>query len=186
MLIRVFTAILVIAAGLLPAAPLHAQYGNDRGYGPGPGEAVDCKSSGYNYQRCPVPWRDAQIVRQLSDTQCRRGQSWGFDRRGFIWVDRGCQARFVDASGGGYPGQGPGPGPWQPGSGWNQRFSVRCDSNDGRNNFCQVDVGGRGRVYLERQESSTPCREGQNWGWNRGGVWVAQGCRGVFTVDRRW
>jgi len=183
MLIRIFVAILVVAAGLLPAASLHAQYG---GYGPGPGEAVECKSSGYNYQRCPVPWREAQIVRQLSDTQCRRGQSWGFDRRGgFIWVDRGCQARFV-AAGGGYPGQGPGPGPWQPGPGWDQRFSVRCESNDGRNNFCQVDVGARGRVYLERQESSTPCREGQNWGWNRGGVWVAQGCRGVFTVDRRW
>jgi hypothetical protein len=185
MLIRIFAAILVVAAGLLPTAPLHAQYGNDRGYGPGPGEAVDCKSSGYNYQRCPVPWRDARIVRQLSDTQCRRGQSWGFDRRGFIWVDRGCQARFIDASGsggGGYPDQGG----WRPGPGWNQRFSVRCESNDGQNHFCQVDVGGGGRVYLERQESHTPCQEGQNWGWNRGGVWVAQGCRGVFTIDRRW
>lgn len=183
MFIRILVAVLVIAAGLLPTASVRAQYyGDDRGYGPG---SIECRSSGYNYSRCPVPWRDARIVRQLSDTQCIRGRNWGFERRGgFVWVDRGCAAQFVDAAG----GYGPGPGgpPWQPGPDWNQRFSIRCESNGGQNQFCQVDVGGRGRVYLERQESSTPCREGQNWGWNRGGVWVAQGCRGVFTIDRRW
>lgn len=183
MFVRILTAVLVVAAGLLPTATVRAQYyGDDRGYGPG--GAIECRSSGYNYSRCPVPWRDARIVRQLSDTQCIRGRNWGFERRGgFVWVDRGCAGQFVDAAGGGY---GPGPAPWQPGPDWNQRFSIRCESNGGQNQFCQVDVGGRGRVYLERQESSTPCREGQNWGWNRGGVWVAQGCRGVFTIDRRW
>lgn len=179
---RILAAVLVFAAGVLSTASVRAQYYGDDRYGPG--DAVDCRSSGYNYSRCPVPWRDARLVRQLSDTQCIRGRNWGFDRRGFVWVDRGCQARFVDASGGGYyPG---GPPPWQPDPGWNQRFSIRCESNDGQNRFCQVDVGGRGRVYLERQESRSPCYEGQTWGWNRAGVWVAQGCRGVFTVDRRW
>ena len=178
---RILTAILVLAAGLLPNAMVRAQY-----YGGGYGDAIECRSSGYNYQRCDVPWRDARLVRQLSDTQCLRGRSWGFDRRGFIWVDRGCSGRFVDAGGGYYPGPGPTPPPWQPGPGWDQRFSIRCESTDGQNRFCQVDVGGRGRVYLERQESHSPCYEGQTWGWNRGGVWVTQGCRGVFTIDRRW
>jgi hypothetical protein len=184
MLIRILVMVLVVAAGTMSSGAARAQYygnDNDRGYG---GDVIECKSSGYNYQRCPVPWRDARIVRQLSDTQCRRGQNWGFDRRGFVWVDRGCQARFVDSRGGGdgYPDQGG----WRPGPGWNQRFSIRCESTDGQNRFCQVDVGGGGRVYLERQESRSPCYEGQTWGWNRGGVWVAQGCRGVFTIDRRW
>jgi len=184
MLARILATGLVLAAGLVPSASVRAQYGDDRGYGPG-GGAIECRSSGYNYSRCDVPWRDAQLVRQLSDTQCIRGRSWGFDRRGFVWVDRGCAGRFVPAGGGGgyYPG---GPPPWQPGPDWNQRFTIRCESNDGRNNFCQVDVGGRGRVYLERQESSSPCQEGRTWGWNRGGVWVVQGCRGVFAIDRRW
>ncbi|MBS0516988.1 MAG: DUF3011 domain-containing protein [Proteobacteria bacterium] len=186
MLVRILAMVLVLAAGAMSSGTARAQYyGDDRGYG---GGMIECKSSGYNYQRCPVPWRDARIARQLSDTQCRRGQNWGFDRRGFVWVDRGCAARFVDvdgSGGGGYPG-GPTAPPWQPGPGWNQRFSIRCESNDGQNRFCQVDVGGGGRVYLERQESHTPCIDGQTWGWNRAGVWVAQGCRGVFTIDRRW
>jgi hypothetical protein len=183
MLIRILTAVLVVAAGLLPAAVVRAQYG------PGYGDEIECRSSGYNYQRCDVPWRDARLIRQLSDTQCLRGRNWGFDRRGFVWVDRGCVGRFAAAGGGYYPpgpGPGPTPPPWQPGPGWDQRFSIRCESNDGQNHFCQVDVGGRGRVYLERQDSRSPCNEGQTWGWNRGGVWVTQGCRGVFTIDRRW
>lgn len=182
MLVRILAAGMVLAAGMMPTGEVHAQY-----YG----NTTDCSSSGYNYQRCDVPWRDARLVRQLSDTQCMRGRNWGFDRRGFIWVDRGCSGRFAEAGGGGGgyyppPGPGPTPPPWQPGPGWDQRFTIRCESNDGQNHFCQVDVGGRGRVRLERQESHSPCYEGQSWGWNRAGVWVTQGCRGVFSIDRRW
>ena len=170
MVIRILAFVSTLIAGLV-ATSVQAQpyggYGNNQ-YGQG-GQAVDCSSRGYNYQRCEVPWRDARIARQLSDTQCVRGRTWGFDPRGgFIWVDRGCSARFVEG-GGGYGGGGG----WQPGPGWDNRF-------------CQVDVGGGGRVYLERQLSSAPCVEGQSWGWNRGGVWVGQGCRAQFTVDRRW
>ncbi|MFT3793003.1 MAG: DUF3011 domain-containing protein [Rudaea sp.] len=176
MSIRIFVAFLVLAAGILPSAVVRAQY-----YGGGPGDMVDCRSSGYNYQRCPVPWRDARLMRKLSSAECVRGRSWGFDRRGFVWVDHGCAGRFADVA-----GPGPGPAPWQPGPDWNQRFTVRCESNDGQNHFCQVDVGGNGRVYLQRQESSSPCIEGRTWGWNRAGVWVVQGCRGTFSIDRRW
>lgn len=171
----------LLAFSAMWACAGHAQ---DSRYGGGYQDAVDCKSNGYNLQRCPVPWREARLVRQYSSTQCIRGQNWGIDsRRGFIWVDRGCAGQFVDARGGHRP---PPPGPWQPGPGWDHRFTVRCESNGGQNHFCQVDVGGRGRVYLQRQESSSPCIEGRTWGWNRGGVWVAEGCRGTFTIDRRW
>jgi hypothetical protein len=31
--------------------------------------------------------------REHSDSSCRQGRSWGFDRRG-IWVDHGCRADF--------------------------------------------------------------------------------------------
>lgn len=187
---------MIVFAGMAFGAlgAMGSAHGQDPRYGGGPGyggrpDVVDCKSSGYNYQQCPVPWRDARIVQQFSGTQCRRGQNWDFDRRrGFIWVDRGCSARFVDASGGGYypPGHGPSAPPWQPGPGWNQNFAVRCESVNNGDRFCSVDVGGRGQVYLQRQESNSPCYEGQTWGWNRAGVWVTQGCRGVFTIDRRW
>jgi hypothetical protein len=179
-------ALLVLYA--LPFARAHAQdprYGNGPGYGGGYGDAVDCKSSGYNLQRCPVPWRDAQLVRQLSDTPCRRGQNWGFDRQG-LWVDRGCGGRFVAADGRGHgPGYGGG-GDWRPGAGWNHRFDVSCSSPQYQRYFCQVDAGGDGRIYLSRQTSKSACIEGRTWGWNRAGIWVDQGCAGVFTVDRRW
>lgn len=146
------------------------------------GEAVDCTSRNYNFQQCSVPWRDARLVRQLSDTACIRGRSWGIDRRG-LWVDRGCSGRFIEAGGG--PGPG-GPGGWRPEPGWDQRFSFNCNSDGYGYRFCGVDVGGGGRVYLERQTSGTACIEGRTWGWNRAGVWVNQGCAGVFTIDRRW
>jgi len=186
MYMRILVFVSTLIGGLIASSVQAQPYG---GYGQQYGEAVDCRSSGYNYQRCEVPWRDARIVRQLSDTQCIRGRTWGFDPRGgFIWVDRGCAARFVEGGGyGGGPGYGGGgPGYWQPGPEWNQRFSVTCESQGGDNRFCQVDVGGGGRVYLERQLSNTPCYEGQNWGWNRAGVWVSQGCRATFVIDRRW
>lgn len=56
---------------------------------------------------------------------------------------------------------------------------VRCESNDGRTRECAADT--RGGVRLVRQLSRTPCNEGQNWGYGRGGIWVSQGCRGEFA-----
>ncbi len=178
MMFRSFAMGLVLTLCALPVTAPRAQgYG---GPGPGPGGgAVDCRSSGYGQQRCPVPWRDARLIRQLSDTQCRRGQNWGIDRGG-LWVDRGCAGRFVSADG---PGGG---GAWQPGPGWNRRFDFSCGSPQFQRYFCQVDVGGAGRVYLAQQTSKAACIEGRTWGWNRAGVWVDQGCGAVFTVDRRW
>jgi len=34
-----------------------------------------------------------QLLKQPSDSACREGYSWGYDRRG-IWVDHGCRADF--------------------------------------------------------------------------------------------
>lgn len=59
--------------------------------------------------------------------------------------------------------------------------TVRCESQDGRQRFCPVDVG-RSRVELTRQLSRGECRYSRNWGYDRRGVWVNGGCRGEFTV----
>jgi len=161
---------------LAPASIVQAQsYGG--------GESVDCVSRNFSYQRCDVPWRDARLVRRLSDTQCIRGQNWGLDRGG-IWVDRGCAGTFVSA-GGGHHGGGHAGG-WQPGPGWDSRFTVGCASDDYRYRFCQVDLGGAGRAYVSRKISGAACIEGRSWGWNRAGIWVDQGCSAEFTIDRRW
>jgi hypothetical protein len=148
-------------------------------------DAVDCQSRNYQFTRCDTPFRDARLVRQLSDTTCVRGQNWGFDRRG-LWVDRGCSGRFVEARRGGDRDDYGGGGGWRPGPDWDRRFAIGCGSENFRYTFCSVDLGGGGRAYLERQNSNSPCVEGRTWGWNRAGIWVDQGCAGVFTIERRW
>jgi Protein of unknown function (DUF3011) len=178
MIFRLFAALLLFVLFLAPVSIVRAQ-----GYG----DAVDCSSRNYAYTRCDVPWRDARIVRQLSDTQCVRGRNWGIDRRG-LWVDGGCGGRFVASgrSGDRDRDRDDGGGSWRPGPGWDQRFAISCASENYQYNFCGADLGGGGRASLDRQTSGSSCIEGRTWGSNRAGIWVTQGCAGVFSIDRRW
>ena len=137
------------------------------------------------------------LVERLSKARCVLGESWGHNRAG-IWVDRGCRARFVVSRRGGYRDDGyrddgyrndgyPGQGTQRPAPGWDgQSVRLTCESQDDRYRMCQIDVGPRGTVRLERQLSNARCIQGQTWGANRAGVWVDRGCRGQFVVDRRW
>lgn len=83
---------------------------------------------------------------------------------------------------GGYPGGGyypPGAGvPAYPGGGYGT--TVRCESNDGRTQYCAANV--RGGVRLTRQLSRTDCIQGRNWGYDNRGIWVAGGCRAEFVT----
>ena len=178
MITRWFAALLLGVFFMLPTTAVRAQ------------ESVDCQSRNYSYVRCDADWRDARIVRQLSDTRCIKGQNWGIDRRG-LWVDRGCGGTFVEAGRGHRDRDGDdygrgGGGGWRPGPDWDNRFAINCGSEDYRYTFCSVDVGRRGKAFLERQTSKSACIEGRTWGWNRAGIWVNEGCGGVFTIDRRW
>jgi hypothetical protein len=57
-------------------------------------QTVRCESENFTYKRCPVETGgEVRLVRQLSDAACRRGDTWGYDRRG-IWVDEGCAGEF--------------------------------------------------------------------------------------------
>ena len=59
----------------------------------GPGLVV-CESREYAYNVCPTGRiRDAQIVRQISQSPCIPGRTWGTTRDS-IWVDGGCEAEF--------------------------------------------------------------------------------------------
>lgn len=156
---------------MLAAAPVaHAQRGDD---------TIRCESNGGHRQICPVPWRDARMVRQESNTDCVRGQTWGVDRRG-VWVDRGCRGVFAAAD------ERWGRGGWHPGRDWNRQIRLQCSSTGRSYQMCQVDVGRNGHVSLVRRLSDARCIEGSSWGWNRAGVWVDRGCRADFVVDRRW
>lgn len=143
-------------------------------YPPNTGATVTCGSSDYRPASCRIPpgWRGVRIVQQTSKAECVWGRTWGFDR-GSIWTSNGCRGRFAAAS-------------WVPGPGWDRDIQLSCGSPQYRYNFCQVDVGPRGQVVVQRQISDTRCILNRNWGWNRAGIWVNQGCSARFRVMRRW
>ena len=58
--------------------------------------------------------------------------------------------------------------------------TVRCESEKYRYHYCRART--ENRVRLERQLSSTYCRERVNWGYDRHGVWVDRGCGAEFRV----
>jgi hypothetical protein len=71
----------------------HNGYRDDN-YGSGSGQVVSCSSDDMHRHYCPADTRGGvQLIQQHSDSSCRQGRSWGFDRRG-IWVDHGCRADF--------------------------------------------------------------------------------------------
>lgn len=128
----------------------------------GPGQTLTCSSDDGRRHYCNVnTFGNIRLTRQISGTPCIQGQTWGYDRQG-VWVDRGCRAEFFVGTG----NEG------------GQRLT--CSSDNGRRNFCNADT--RGGVQMTRQISSSPCIQGQTWGYNRNAVWVDRGCRAEFVV----
>lgn len=159
-------------------------YGNGHGYGGDPG-VIRCESRDNRSTTCAVPYgrrSNVRLIRQLSDTPCVEGDTWGRSSGG-IWVTRGCRGEFVVARGG--------DDSWQcrpgdlncnnnrPGGNGNAR-TMRCESNDQRTVRCPTTI--YRRAELARQLSDTPCSEGGTWGWDRNGIWVTRGCRGEFRI----
>lgn len=138
------------------------------GYGGGYGgnQVVRCESREYRTQRCAMDTRGGvRITRVLGNAACRQGQSWGHDRRG-VWVSNGCRAEFV--SGGGWGGD----------NGYGDS-TIECSSRDYRPARCAANIA-RG-ASVERVLGGE-CIEGRTWGWDRGGIWVNNGCRARFRV----
>lgn len=146
--------LLLLSAWLAPAAQA-------QGY-------VTCESREGGYRECYSGFRyPAVLVRQLSNSSCVEGRSWGH-RPGAVWVSKGCRAEFEEARGGGGGGHHDGGGE-----------GIVCESRDNRYRECPASF--RGPVELVEQYSSSRCVEGQTWGKTRGAVWVDGGCRGRFA-----
>jgi len=128
-----------------------------------------CSSIDREYAECRTPFRGPAVLsEQLSDAACIEGQSWG-QRRGVLWVDRGCRGRFREGRWGGTPG-------------FDSRGGVVCESREGKLRRCQLPF--RGPVRLTEQLSNADCIEGRTWGQSPGEVWVSRGCRAVFEEVR--
>jgi hypothetical protein len=142
----------------------------ERGFGNRRGTLVVCESDDGRRRECPAETRrGVAVVQQLSRSSCVQGRTWGYTRNS-IWVDEGCRAEF--AVGGGRRDRG------RPMERLDQL--VVCEStNDGRRE-CAADT--RSGVQLVRQISGSSCRFGRDWGYDRNGIWVDNGCRAEFAV----
>jgi len=137
---------------------------------------VTCSSDNGSRVYCQADTSGSvQMVRQVSGSPCRQGETWGYDRRG-IWVDRGCRAEFETAPAGMYRGGDRGQD-----SDRGDARTVICSSDSGRRVRCDADT--RRGVRLVRQIGGT-CREGQTWGFDERGIWVDRGCQAEFVLGR--
>ena len=144
------------------------------------GRVVRCESDSGRSNLCVMDTRrGVELVRQLSRSACIRERNWGWNDQG-VWVSGGCRAEFRSRGGGGGGRNDRAPMPGVQ--------SIRCESVDGRQRHCPIDT--RGGVRLVRQLSRTACIEDRNWGHDRRGVWVQDGCRADFESgdrhDPRW
>lgn len=121
--------------------------------------------------RQAIDTRDGvRLVRQLSKSECRFGDTWGYDRDA-IWVDKGCRAEFEVGKASSWPSSGS-PAP--------TGRRVRVESKGGAYAFERTDT--RGGVQLERELSRSACHLGDSWGFDSNGIWVDKGCRADFRV----
>ena len=139
---------------------------------PVPGGQIVCESQNYKQQFCPSDRRIARawLVEQRSRSACVQGSTWGYQDRG-IWVSAGCSGRFaIDGR-----GRPPGPPPIN---------AVVCESRGYQQAFCPVRPF-IARAWIVEQRSQSECVQGQTWGFQRNGIWVTDGCSGLFDFETR-
>lgn len=60
---------------------------------------------------------------------------------------------------------------------------VTCESHNNQYSYCRANIR-HAHVRLVRQHSSSSCRFHEDWGYNRSGIWVENGCRATFEIER--
>ncbi|HEX6177711.1 MAG TPA: DUF3011 domain-containing protein [Thermoanaerobaculia bacterium] len=127
--------------------------------------AVVCESDG-SFRECRLEGVGVgTLVRQMSDAACIEGQTWGY-RDGRIWVDKGCRASFALTN---RVGSAP------------LDTRVVCESRDNGLTRCAANTAAG--VQIARRISDSGCEFGRDWGYDRDGIWVTNGCRAEFSVS---
>ena len=138
------------------------------GGNPGAGQIVRCESWEYKPARCDMDTRGGVRIQRVIAGNCRQNQTWGWDRNA-VWVNGGCRADFISNSGGGWGGGG-NRGPQVIECNSIKYEPARCNANT--HSGVQIDrvLGGE-------------CLQNRTWGWDRGGIWVNNGCRARFRIN---
>ena len=149
-----------------------ATFTTDDSFGRGPRGAnrVVCESETGSYTVCPANTASGvTLSRQLGTKACVEEITWGYERqKNQIWVDDGCRAEFI-------LGQAVPAAPQPALTG-----VVTCQSLDGKRLECKADTSAG--VQIIRTFNQADCAFGRDWGYDRKGVWVTNGCRAAFAV----
>ncbi len=127
------------------------------------GKEVSCKTEGYA--------TDVRLVRDLSNSKCRKGNSWG-NTDSVIWTSKGCRADFEVT----YREAGPTPP--------TSTRRITCGSFSAAQVTCKTE-GYATEVRLVRDLNGDRCRKGVNWGNTDSFIWTNKGCRAEFEVTYR-
>jgi hypothetical protein len=128
---------------------------------------MSCESRNFERNYCSTGERiaSARLVHQRSRSACDQGRTWGYDSRG-IWVTKGCSAEFEYKRAGGE----------------RRGREIACASSNYERRFCPSDRRIAGARLVE-QRSRAACVQGRSWGFQDDGIWVSQGCNGLFAVE---
>lgn len=154
-----------------------------------------CESKNNTRSHCRTDTRwGVTLVRQVSENECIRGRSWGFDKEG-IWVSEGCRGEFTLGENITETPLVAAPpqvivtqpvivqqaAPQVVAVPTMERVpTIMCESTDGRRNHCSVETASG--VRLLRQTSDSNCVLNSTWGVDGNGIWVTNGCRGEFAI----
>ena len=189
-MIKLMTASVFALGAAISAAPVQAQQYNGQYNNQYNNRGLVCTSLNSRYHECALPFRGRAVLsRQLSNASCVEGRSWG-QRRGVVWVSRGCRGRFDMVRYGVSQGVDPrrdrqdADGRYNDGNRYDDRngdYVVTCQSNDDRMTRCNWDAR-YGNPRLVQVLSDSSCERGNDWGYDsRNSLWVDNGCRARFS-----
>lgn len=135
-------------------------------------QQVSCDSTNFQQEFCPTaPIARAWLVVQRSRSPCIEGQTWGYQTNG-IWVNQGCQGDFAFQVG----------APAVVAQGGSGSIRIVCESRNYQQQLCPTGRHISG-AWVINQSSSSPCIQGQTWGFQNSDLWVTQGCAAEFGVQ---
>jgi len=70
-----------------------------------------------------------------------------------------------------------------PDSAFSAGYTVQCKSLDHKKNICNIDTRTQLKAALLKQTSKSQCQRNNSWGETPMGIWVDNGCAGVFSLS---
>jgi len=139
-------------------------------------ETIRCESDDGRRRQCHFGYGEVRLERQLSRRECVEGSTWGV-RGEHIWVDDGCRADFHVSHRDRDRADGD-----RDRNRRRREETIVCESDNSNRHFCSADTSHG--VRLVRQLSRSACVQGRSWGFTDRGIWVRDGCRAEFVVER--